>query len=146
MKSQKYRQTRWTAIALLWIATLVLVGVALGVGGPARRYAAIAADGGSTIGAVTAKESTDHQLIRYEFAVGSNQYQGSDVGAAEMPRFETIAVGDPILVSFARSDPTVSMLGSPRDRLSAEIYVDAAASVALATTIVGAMLLRRRWQ
>jgi hypothetical protein len=67
-----------------------------------------------TNGQVSAKEPGNHQSIRYEFSVGTNNYSG--VGNADhggLPGLDRIGVGEIIPVTYLPDQPEISVPGDP---------------------------------
>jgi len=71
-------------------------------------------DGATTLARVTRMTPRDHNYVYYEFQLGGRSYTGwGNVGEGNPPA-EKLRPGDSIVVTYLRSDPTVSVLGDWR--------------------------------
>lgn len=76
--------------------------------------ARVAHGGLHTQGHVTAKEPSNHHLIRYAFSVDSRQFTGAQMASLVAIPFDAVSVGDPLPVTYDGRDPNVSVPGDPR--------------------------------
>ncbi len=66
-------------------------------------------------GTVTAKGREGD--VHYTFAVGDRLYSGVGTAGYGNPELGELAEGDSVVVAYLPSDPNVSILGSPHERL-----------------------------
>jgi len=132
---------RAVAYVGLWIALAIAVG---GITGSMnlRRYYALESDGIRTTGTVTALESENHQVVRYRYQVAGATYEGVGSAGVGNPGFNALDVGTPVMIYYEASNPRVSALGNPAQRLHDEIQSVALASLIVPTILVGAIAFR----
>jgi hypothetical protein len=100
-------------MGLTWLALTVislLIGLVFFNPFPANRLAKSSVQ---SEGRVTALEPTNHQIIRYSYRVGAQEYQGSGHDGGGNPAFKDITIGQTVIVFYDPSRPEVSTLGSP---------------------------------
>jgi hypothetical protein len=105
------KHSRAIVFALVFaLAYLVFAGIAIVSWWP---HARVAYAGLHTQGRVTAKEPSNHHLIRYAFSVGSRQFTGAQMASVVAIPFEKISVGDAVSVAYDARNPSVSLPGDP---------------------------------
>jgi hypothetical protein len=108
---------RLLALSLTWLAlTVVFFGIGLVCFNPRPDYR-LAKSNLPTEGRVTALEPDNHQIVRYTYRVGPQEYAGSGHGGQGNPAFKDITVGQSVIVYYDPTRPTVSTLGSPASPL-----------------------------
>jgi len=64
-------------------------------------------------GTVITKEPENHNSVRYSYEVGQQTYSGIGHGGSGNPSFESLKIGDPLLVYYDPARPSFSCLGYP---------------------------------
>lgn len=104
---------RLLAIGLTWLALAVLgFGIGLWCFNPTTDYR-LAKSNVRTEGRVTALEPANHQIVRYTYLAGTQEYKGAGHGGRGNPEFKDINVGQTVVVYYDPTRPEVSTLGSP---------------------------------
>ena len=70
-----------------------------------------------TQGRVIAKEPHNHSIVRYSYTVGGQTYTGIGHGGRGNPKFDDLAIGNPVRVVYNSKDPSESFMGSPEHDL-----------------------------
>ena len=102
------------------------------------KYWTLAERGINTEGVVIAKEPANHRLVRYTYSIDQSSYFGSD----QVGDFERLKIGDPVTVSYDPLNPSMSLLGDPRQRLTNELVSVGAVAILFPTIIVGLLYSR----
>lgn len=68
-------------------------------------------------GWVTSKSSGPDRLIYYSFKVGSRQFDGVQEADGATPEFDSLGIGDDLVVFYLSADPAVSCVGAPTEHL-----------------------------
>ncbi len=99
---------RWRSWWSLGMTYPLVVGLAMGLYS-SRRDANIATRQESTSGQVAAYEPSNHNSVRYTFAVKGKQYVGMDSSPTATPEVPAI-IGDRVQVYFDSDNPTTNSL------------------------------------
>lgn len=81
------------------------------------RYERLSRDGVMTQGWVTGKSDDKQRKVYYAFRTDVKMFTDTGTGGFGNPEFEQLGEGDEVLVYYLRSDPEVSCLGDPSDRV-----------------------------
>jgi hypothetical protein len=130
---------RWLFAVGLYL--VLVTTVAIGIGSiNLLNYRRLANEGTQIVGAITTTECQNHNLVRYSFEVGGQQYEGMGGSPGNCGEF---APGDPVEVWYVPDDPNINLVGSARGRYRNELI-----SVSMASIIVPGVLtlvLMVRW-
>lgn len=108
----------------------------------ARVYYRLDRAGTPVEGVVTAKEPSNHRLVRYRYSASGRDLTGSWGAGYGNPEFEALAVGDRLHVTYLPDSPEISAPGDPHARLVNELQ--SAGFVGVVLSVVGYCGLRRK--
>lgn len=125
---------------LIWI---ILFGVAhtifyfaLGI----ERLDALKNFGKTTNGIVAAKYPHDHQSIVYYYTIDGIQYTGSGSAGKGNPDFDSLQIGDKVIVKYDEQGPLNSYLGYPDYQAESDSQIGFILSVLISTAIAAQAL------
>lgn len=101
----------------VWLLSLALIG-ALDIAwlrAPLALSFRLLRSGRTIAGVVTKLGPQAHSRVWYSYTVGSSTYEGAQSGSQAK-------VGDPVIVHYLPSDPTISTLKDPREVLQSFLY------------------------
>jgi hypothetical protein len=111
-----------------------------------HRFERLSKVGIQTRGHVIAKEPLNHNGIRYEYRVGDTSYTGiSTAGHGGLRPFESVRVGDQIVVTYLPESPGVSTAGDPKEHYASRsglLFV--IMPLAIAAVLLMGFLIHRR--
>src|SRR5437867_7575769 len=124
---------------LLWLA---LVAIVAGLTASANIAAGFGDRARSTSATVTAKEPTNHAIIRATYTVDGRTYEVADsfIGAPNPP-FDDVQLGTAVTVYYDPDAPDRAVLSEPQKRSSQEIGFLVLAAAVLPAFFVGSLWL-----
>jgi hypothetical protein len=99
-------------------------------------YYRLANAGRQVRGRVVSKEADNHQAVRYSYVVDNKIYTAVGRAGNGNPRFEDLAVGEVVSVTYLPTDPAKSALGNPSRLLRHETRSALGAAVLLPAVVV----------
>ena len=126
-------------VVVIWLVLATIFGFVVGrlFRSP---YDQLVGNGVVTEGLITLKEPNNHQNVHYSYVVGSEPYSGiGHGGRGGMPGFETLQIGQKVLVVYDRRKPTVSSLGDPKQHLKSANFLTVLAAVLSATFVMAVL-------
>lgn len=126
---------KWISI---WLALAALSGLLTSA--ECRKYYKLTRAGETTVGVVRSKGP--HLHINYSFDVDGHEYFGAGRGDIRDSSYDTVAVGDSLVVHYLGQNPNVSCLGDPKRLFYSELLLVAIAVVVLPTFVLGVLIYR----
>jgi Protein of unknown function (DUF3592) len=108
----KIKYLRLVAIWTIFVIIASLISISV-LSDDLRTYANLKTSGIPAKGTVISKEPENHQVVRYSYQVAQQTYGGIGHGGNGNPSFDSLSVGDSLLIFYDPASPSVSCLGYP---------------------------------
>lgn len=79
-----------------------------------REYWTLARQGKEIVGVVSGKNAETHNLIKYEYQVGSNTFTGGGYSGDIDKDFSQVGIGEKVKVFYSPDNPSFSSIGNPK--------------------------------
>jgi hypothetical protein len=122
-------------LAITWLLLAILIAICMGnVNWPAyRRLAARGVSGRATVVELLPQA---HDLVRYQYAVDGQTFQGQMQSWQPNPPFEQLRIGQSLVVFYDPRHPDASVLGDPKPILRNETVSVLLAAFGMPTLVV----------
>ena len=112
--------------------------------GPTEKYAQLARSGKPADAVVVRTDCANHATFIYRFEVDAHEFQSRDHSSSIGRSCDSLRPGEGVGIFYLPTEPSVSMVGNPRDALLGERIFVIAASLAMPGFIVWAFVRRQR--
>ena len=101
-------------VVILWFL-MVVACLVLFKSASWQKYPALARYGILVEGKIIKKDSDNHQTLHYQYIVSNGIFTGTGHGLeGGIPPFDSISIGDNVLVCYDSRNPNLSCLGDPK--------------------------------
>jgi hypothetical protein len=125
-----------------WLALALIIPIVLGSLN-LLKYRALVSGGVRAYGTILTLESENHQSVSYSYKASGVTYKGAGTAGYGNPSFQSLSQGDQLLLYYVATEPEVSSLGEPRERLQNEIVFVLSPSVLIVFSLFVRLLFAR---